>query len=294
MNSCAACGVTPMSFASVNARLSVEQRVVDHLRGAAQLVRVAAAVRRRRSSARSARGCRRPARNASMSTASSGQVREHAELDLRVVGRDQHVARFGDERAADLAAELGPDRDVLQVRIAAAQASGRGDRLVEAGVHAAGLRVARAAAARRCRCPSASCSPRHSRISRGSSWASASSSSTSTAVDGARDVPVRFSTGSCSLSNRISASCFGELMLNSPPATSKICVGRARQLLLDAAATAPRARGRRCGRRRARWRPAPESAAARASRRPPSSCSFASSSRNTGASWPTRSARSPA
>jgi hypothetical protein len=47
------------------------------------------------------------------------------------------------------------------------------------------------------------------------SWVSASSSRTSTAVDGAFDVPVRLSTGSCSLSNRSSASCFGELMLNS-------------------------------------------------------------------------------
>ena len=66
------------------------------------------------------------------------QVREHAQLDLRVVGRDQHVARRGDERAPDLAAELGADRDVLQVRIGAAQAPGGGDRLVEAGVHAPG------------------------------------------------------------------------------------------------------------------------------------------------------------
>ena len=69
-------------------------------------------------------------------------------------------------------------------------------------------------------------SARHSRIWRGRSWASASSSSTSTAVDGARDVPVRFRTGSCSLSNRISASCLGELMLNSPPASSKISAVR--------------------------------------------------------------------
>ena len=63
-------------------------------------------------------------------------------------------------------------------------------------------------------------SPRQSRIRRGSSWVSASSSSTSTAVDGARDVPVRLSTGRLSLSNSTSASCFGELMLNSPPASS--------------------------------------------------------------------------
>ena len=56
-----------------------------------------------------------------MSASSLGQVREHAQLDLRVVGRDQHVARRGHERAPDLAPELGADRNVLQVRIGAAQ-----------------------------------------------------------------------------------------------------------------------------------------------------------------------------
>ena len=70
-----------------------------------------------------------------------GEVRQDAQLDLRVVGRDQHVARLGDERAPDLAADVGPDRNVLQVRIAAAQAPGRGHRLVEAGVHAAGVGI---------------------------------------------------------------------------------------------------------------------------------------------------------
>ena len=51
------------------------------------------------------------------------------------------MARVGDERAPDLAAELGANRDVLQVGIAAAQTPGRRPRLVEARVHAAGLRV---------------------------------------------------------------------------------------------------------------------------------------------------------
>ena len=69
------------------------------------------------------------------------QVRQHAQLDLRVVGRDQHVSGFGDERAADLPAQRRADRDVLQVRIAAAQASRRGDRLVEHRVHATGDRM---------------------------------------------------------------------------------------------------------------------------------------------------------
>ena len=69
------------------------------------------------------------------------QVGQHPQFDLRVVGRDQHVAGFGDEGAADLAAEVGADRDVLQIGVAARQSSGGGDRLVEGRVHAAGLRV---------------------------------------------------------------------------------------------------------------------------------------------------------
>jgi hypothetical protein len=71
----------------------------------------------------------------------AGHVREHAQLDLRVVGGDQHVARLGDERTPDLAADLGADRDVLQVGIAAAEATGCRDGLIEAGVDAPGLRV---------------------------------------------------------------------------------------------------------------------------------------------------------
>ncbi len=65
--------------------------------------------------------------------------------------------------------------------------------------------------------------PRQSRISRGRSCVSASSSSTSTAVDGAFDVPVRLMTGRPSLSKRTSASCLGDPMLNSPPDISKTC-----------------------------------------------------------------------
>ncbi len=120
--------------------LAVEQRVVDDLGAAPQLVAVEAALgpehlERRLVvdvvAAREGRGQRLVAR----------QVRQHAQLDLRVVGRDEHVAGLGDEGAADLAAERGADRDVLQVRIAAAQASGGGHRLVEHRVHAAGDRM---------------------------------------------------------------------------------------------------------------------------------------------------------
>ena len=152
----------------------------------------------------------------------AGQVREHAQLDLRVVGGDQHVARRGDERAPDLAAELGADRDVLQVRVGAAQAPGGGDGLVEAGVHAAGLGMHQ----QRQRVDVGALQLVQRRASRGPAAAarasSASSSSTSAAVDAERVLPVFFGAGSCSFSNRISPSCFGELTLKSSPASSKM------------------------------------------------------------------------
>ena len=95
--------------------LSVEQRVVDHLRRGPQRVRIAAAV-----------GAEHLERRLRVDVVAAlerldqrlvaGHVREHAQLDLRVVGGDQDVARIGDEGAADLASELRADRDVLQVR----------------------------------------------------------------------------------------------------------------------------------------------------------------------------------
>jgi hypothetical protein len=57
-----------------------------------------------------------------------GDMGEHAQLDLAVVGRDQLVALLGDEGLADLAAFLGADRDVLQVRVGGGQPPGRGRR----------------------------------------------------------------------------------------------------------------------------------------------------------------------
>src|SRR6059058_1940832 len=68
-------------------------------------------------------------------------MRQDAELDLRVIRGDQYVTGIGDEGAADLAAERRTDRNVLQIRIATAQPAGGRDRLVEAGVDAAGLRM---------------------------------------------------------------------------------------------------------------------------------------------------------
>ncbi len=54
------------------------------------------------------------------------EMRQHAQLDLRVVGRHQPVARRGDEGGADAAPFLAADGDVLQVRIGAREAAGRG------------------------------------------------------------------------------------------------------------------------------------------------------------------------
>ena len=75
------------------------------------------------------------------------QVREQAQFDLGVVGRQEALAfRQRHEAGADLAAELGAHGDVLEVRIRRGQAAGGGDRLVERGVHAP---VARAQARQR-------------------------------------------------------------------------------------------------------------------------------------------------
>ena len=223
-------------------RLAVEQRVVDDLGPPPQLVPVEAAV-----------GAEHLERGLVVDVVAAGegrgqrlvarQVRQHPQLDLRVVGRDQHVAGLGDEGAADLAAERRADRDVLQVRVAAAQPSGGGHGLVEHGVHATGDRVDQ----RRQRVDVGALQLRQAaplEDQRGRSWVSASSSSTSTAVDGVRVVPVRFSTGSLSFSNRISPSCLGEPMLKGSPAWRWISAGQRRQLLLDAARPgAPSTRG---------------------------------------------------
>ena len=69
------------------------------------------------------------------------QVREHPELDLRVVGGDQHVPRISDDGAPDFASGFRAHGDVLQIRIAAAQAPGCRNRLVERRMQPAGLRV---------------------------------------------------------------------------------------------------------------------------------------------------------
>ena len=94
-----------MSFDSVNACLSVEQRVVDHLRDAPPAVLV--------HSARSAEDFLRRLVVDVLAAVErlderfvAGHVRENAQLDLRIVGGDQRVPRVGYERAANLAAQV--------------------------------------------------------------------------------------------------------------------------------------------------------------------------------------------
>ena len=70
-----------------------------------------------------------------------GHVRGDAKLDLAVVGAHQHMAGLGDEGVADLAADLGADRDVLQIGVGRRQPPGLRAGQAEAGVDPAGLRI---------------------------------------------------------------------------------------------------------------------------------------------------------
>ena len=68
-------------------------------------------------------------------------VRQQAELDLRVVSRDQHVPRCGHEGPAHLPPEFRTNGDILQIRVAAAESARLGDGLIERRVNAPGLRM---------------------------------------------------------------------------------------------------------------------------------------------------------
>ena len=138
--------------------------------------------------------------------------------------------------------ERRADRDVLQVRVAAAQPAGRRDRLVEARVHAAGFGV----------------DELRQRVDVGALQLHqpAPLENLPRQIVGQRQLlehldgrgrracvlPFRFNIGSCSLSNRISASCFGELMLNSLAGDLENLRAARRQLADRRAATARRAR----------------------------------------------------
>ena len=65
-------------------------------------------------------------------------VGQDPQLDLGVVGGEEHpIGIAGDEGAPDPPAELGPDGDVLEIRVGRGQPAGRCDRLVERRVEAA-------------------------------------------------------------------------------------------------------------------------------------------------------------
>src|SRR2546422_5907128 len=69
-------------------------------------------------------------------------MRQDAELDLRIIGRQQDIAgAAGDEGPANFLSDFRPYRDVLQVRVGRGEPAGGGDGLVKARVHAMGLRV---------------------------------------------------------------------------------------------------------------------------------------------------------
>ncbi len=69
------------------------------------------------------------------------EVRKHPELDLGVIGGEHRPALLWHEGVAHPPAHLGPDRDVLEVRVARREASGGGDELVVAGMDASGVRI---------------------------------------------------------------------------------------------------------------------------------------------------------
>jgi hypothetical protein len=70
-----------------------------------------------------------------------GEVGDHPQLDLVVVGHEQLEAGSGDEGAAELAPLLGAHRDVVQVRLVGAEPAGPGHGLLEGGVDATVARV---------------------------------------------------------------------------------------------------------------------------------------------------------
>ena len=70
-----------------------------------------------------------------------GHVRGQPKLDLAIVGAHQHMAGLGDEGVADLPADLGADRDVLQIGLGRGQPPGLRARQAVAGVDPPGLAV---------------------------------------------------------------------------------------------------------------------------------------------------------
>ena len=106
-------------------RHAVDDAEIDRLGLPAQVRRHLGRAARRTSPRRSPRGCRCRRAKACLQLRDVGDMREHAQLDLAVIGRDDLVARRRDEGGADLAPGLRADRDVLQVRIRRGQPARR-------------------------------------------------------------------------------------------------------------------------------------------------------------------------
>ena len=71
----------------------------------------------------------------------AAQVRQHAQFDLRVVRGHEQEAVVGNEAAPYVGADLGADRDVLEVRVRGREPTRRRDGLVEARVQPSRPRV---------------------------------------------------------------------------------------------------------------------------------------------------------
>ena len=71
----------------------------------------------------------------------AAQVGHDTQFDLGIVGREEFTTRFRDKSLADFFAFLVAYRDVLQVRVTAAQSSGRGNGLIEGGVDMSGFGI---------------------------------------------------------------------------------------------------------------------------------------------------------
>ena len=65
-----------------------------------------------------------------------GQMGDHPQLDLVVVGDEEATALRRNEGAPEALAFVGPDGNVVEVGPVGAQPAGAGDRLVEGGVDA--------------------------------------------------------------------------------------------------------------------------------------------------------------
>ncbi len=96
--------------------LAVEQRVVDDLRAPPQLVLARGRCRRRRPSARCGRGCLRRARTPRPAPARPTGAPARAARSASSRPRSARGRGSAMKARADLAPELGADRDVLQVR----------------------------------------------------------------------------------------------------------------------------------------------------------------------------------